>query len=795
MLVRRISVPICAFLLLFAFLSGANLSAKPVLTKSKYLIATLHDGATGTVSPGTTSYPLVYYPDRSAESALETDYWTIEEQGDGRYSFRNTSTLKYISYDASRADRTALVLTDNLGDNLSSLFTFELKREGNLSYYMIRSVNNPEKVWDRRNVQYESLYPVGVYSEAGSNNEYFIFYDLEGNAVADDMSGNPLLPGIGKTLGAFRNYADSILFDSKTPAVDTQKKEFYLTVPESQIGEAISMNVRFKLKNTAHSLVIDNQSVANGKTFSFGTVSATRSRTIEIRNGSTVVASGTLHFTCLPMVQIYTESSIGSVYNLSKLSVTEPEKPDSAEVILMNIKTRGALASGFPKKAYAIKLKEPDGVTAMDRSFFELRDDNNWILDAMYVDPARMRNRVSTDLWNDFAVKPYFYESEPKLINGTRGRFVEVFLNDAWHGLYCMTEKLDRKQLKLKKMEITDNPSTITQRGGLYKGSSWTTATLFGNRFWDGREQTMPVSYSNYAETWSGFEVKYPDLGDGEPVDWKPLVDALTVSSYFTGDANFESKVATYFDLPVFLDYYLFIELLLASDNQGKNTYLSVYNQKNSPMITVSPWDLDGVWGRRWDGSSNLTRPDQDFDTFLSTHEHAQNNLFLRLKSLNHNDYRNRLKERYRELRASWFSLQSLMARFERNSNLFIKSGAFTREQSKWPVDDIAAETEFLSSWIQRRLAYLDNQYLGIPYTIVADEPRPAVALYPNPTQGALTISNLIPGDQIQILSLQGAVITLLQATGTEMPIDISHCAPGVYLVRTNGNAAKIVKK
>jgi hypothetical protein len=781
-------------IILFAFLSSIALSAKPILTKSKYLIAVLSNGAIGTVSPGTADYPLVYYLDRNTESALESDYWIIEEQEDGYYSFRNAFSQKYIRYNGSPVDRTALVLTDDLPDE-SALFTLELKRSGNLSYYIIHTLNNPNKVWDKREGQYDSLYPVGVYDRIGGDNECFIFYDSDGNFVDDDSDNEILLPGTGKTLGAFQNYADSILFDSKTPAVDTPKKEFYLTVPESQMGNRISMNVRFKLKNTTHSLFIDNKAVVSDGTFDFGTVSATDRRKIEIRDGSTALASGTLCFTCLPLVQIYTESDINAVYNLSKLSVTEPEKPDSAEVVSMNIKIRGASASGLPKKAYAIKLKEPDGATSMDRSFFGLRDDNNWILDAMYIDPARMRNRVSTDLWNDFAVKPYFYESEPKLVNGTRGRFVEVFLNDAWHGLYCMTEKLDRKQLKLKKMEISDNPPSVTQRGGLYKASSWTTATLLGNNVWDGYSHSMSVTYDNNSETWSGFEVKYPDLGDGEPVDWKPLLDAITVSSYLTNNAVFREKIATYFDLPVFLDYYLFIELMLASDNQGKNAYFSVYNQKKSPMITISPWDLDGTWGRRWEGSSGRTGPEQDFDTFVTQHEHAQNNLFLRLKALNYDNYNDKLKERYRELRGSLFSYESLMERFERYYDLFVKSGAAVREQNKWYINDFAYEMQFLSQWIQSRLAYLDNQYLGGSYTFIGNKMNPHKRMILNQIRNSLILSNLNAGDRVEIMSLQGSVIYLMQATGAEVSIDMNRYAPGVYLVKIDGDVAKIVKK
>ncbi len=138
-------------------------------------------------------------------------------------------------------------------------------------------------------------------------------------------------------------------------------------------------------------------------------------------------------------------------------------------------------------------------------------------LDAMYIDPARMRNRVSTDLWLDFSKPVYYAQSEPGMFNGTRGFFVEVFLNNTYNGLYCMTEKIDRKQLNLKKLKYSADSTTVTQRGALYKASSWSIGTQLGNpNTWG--TSTLPA-YDNKSESWTAFEVKYPDLGDGEPVE------------------------------------------------------------------------------------------------------------------------------------------------------------------------------------------------------------------------------------------------------------------------------------
>lgn len=68
----------------------------------------------------------------------------------------------------------------------------------------------------------------------------------------------------------------------------------------------------------------------------------------------------------------------------------------------------------------------------LDRTLLGLRSDNYWILDAMVVDPARMRNRVGMDLWNDMATPPYYAASGRSVRTGVRGRLVEVFVNGAY---------------------------------------------------------------------------------------------------------------------------------------------------------------------------------------------------------------------------------------------------------------------------------------------------------------------------------------------------------------------------
>jgi hypothetical protein len=95
-----------------------------------------------------------------------------------------------------------------------------------------------------------------------------------------------------------------------------------------------------------------------------------------------------------------------------------------------------------------------------------MRSCSSWILDAMAIDRICMRNRVAFDIWNDFSRLPYDSGFERR--NGTEGRFVEVYINDRYYGIYCMSDRINRNLLNLKKVS-EDEGGSITVRGVLYK--------------------------------------------------------------------------------------------------------------------------------------------------------------------------------------------------------------------------------------------------------------------------------------------------------------------------------------
>ena len=118
------------------------------------------------------------------------------------------------------------------------------------------------------------------------------------------------------------------------------------------------------------------------------------------------------------------------------------------------IRYRGGTSVSHEKKSFSIKLVDEAG-EKQNANILGIREENSWILDAMAIDRTRMRNRVCFDVWNDMSQTPY--ETAYGNRNGTAGEFVEVFINGSYHGLYCMSDKIDRKLLGLKKTKKDEN--------------------------------------------------------------------------------------------------------------------------------------------------------------------------------------------------------------------------------------------------------------------------------------------------------------------------------------------------
>lgn len=357
------------------------------------------------------------------------------------------------------------------------------------------------------------------------------------------------------------------------------------------------------------------------------------------------------------------------------------------------LRYRGASSLQYEKKSFAIKLLDSDGEN-LDANVFGIRKENDWILDAMAIDRIRMRNRVCFDIWNEISKTPYKTDFDNR--NGTLGHFVEVYLNGDYHGLYCMTDKIDRKLLGLKKAKEQSDGS-IYVRGVLYKGEAWTDAT---------RMAGYDTSESFDEESWNGWELQYPDDYPCYNA-WKPMMNLIDFCN--TRNAFFKLHYRQHFYYDNLVDYAIFIMAHNIIDNNVKNTHFSCPDINVNETFLITPWDLDCSLGGLYDGSH--------YDIYTKISELTSNYLYYQLYVYNVDNFRERMKERWQELLSGIMSADNFNARLDAYAKIFKESGAWQREYEKWndnPVPlDLDAELEYVKNWYVNNMAAL-NKILGV---------------------------------------------------------------------------------
>ncbi len=384
----------------------------------------------------------------------------------------------------------------------------------------------------------------------------------------------------------------------------------------------------------------------------------------------------------------YTELPIVSISTQNRKIVNDPkvngefyllEKGKTFSFYHIGIELRGGVSQSYPKKSYSIELwKDKSGVDKEKVSLLEMRKDDDWILDGLWNEPLRIRDYTAHGLWLEMGRVQY------KNINtkiGIDRKYCELFLNGKYKGVYYLGEKIDRKQLDLTK-------NIIQLEGELYKGYTWADGVTY-----DGVE-----AFSNNQLTWSGYEAKYPkDLGE---VDWSNLhefVNFIINSS----QSDFDKEISSRIDIDNVIDYYIFLNLIYGGDNTGKNVYTARLN--SSSLYFFVPWDMDGTFGNNWKG-----------ERINRTEGILSNGLYDKLLSFP--EFRNQAKVRWNELRNAQLKTTYLVKLFKDNYDELVRNGVYDREALVAGITNNYSNTEidFISSWIERRVLFLDSYFNGL---------------------------------------------------------------------------------
>lgn len=430
--------------------------------------------------------------------------------------------------------------------------------------------------------------------------------------------------------------------------------------------------------NERYNIFINDQYVVSGDSYNFNIPTHDSSFSVDI------VYQGQhnkyqLEFTLLPIVRIY--------YNYKKI-LDEPKGPAVFSLVPVNgkcitehcgVETRGGTANLKPKKSIGIEFWDDfEYRKEKNQLLLGMYTNDDWMLDAMYIDPSKMRNRVSFDLWEKMQNDALGNDLDV-LKSTIHGRYVEVFMNDEYHGLYCLSELFDAEHLG-----ITDKTE---QTGYLYKSEGWTDATRIVDA------PCIKVDADNH---WCGWEQKFPEFE--EEGEWKPLYNFVKFVAE-SSDEQFKNELSQYLVVDQVIDFYLLASIMYGYDNVGKNCYLAS-ESKNMPFY-ILPWDMDATWGCNHRGEH--LGHDKPITPFL----------LERLVMSDPEGFTHKLKKRYSYLRENLFTLQMLNSMFIKYEKLLVVSGASKRENERWPKNksDLHTEVGYISEWIECRMDYLDEYF------------------------------------------------------------------------------------
>jgi hypothetical protein len=422
-----------------------------------------------------------------------------------------------------------------------------------------------------------------------------------------------------------------------------------------------------------YTVTIKDDFVHSNENYDFGNIILGEPIPIKMVKNDTIIIDYDLIFTTLSTISISTIDSILDEPKVFSEIILNDIENNQAYQLFAGIEIRGGTSQWYPKKSYDIEFwNDSSGIETRKESLFSLRNDDDWHLDAMFVDLSRSRGILGMDTWSSFARSNHLsIESEARLAQ--RGHLVELIVNNQYTGIYSMNEQLDRKQLQLKK-----------DSGLLYKTTSWSDEILFL-----GIDSEPEASL-----TWEGYELKYPDLAIIE--NWNPLYNLVNLVAY-SGDEEFLNNIDSMLNIDNAIDYWLFINAIQANDNGGKNMF--IYRYEMGEPLAFTAWDLDLTFGNK----------NTVWTVNVSDERIISNNLFDRLFELNANNYRSKVKVRWEQIYTD--NLYSdIVSRLNKKINKINTSGANIRENNRWNIEtDYNQKLQYIISWLEVRLDYLDN--------------------------------------------------------------------------------------
>lgn len=419
-----------------------------------------------------------------------------------------------------------------------------------------------------------------------------------------------------------------------------------------------------------------------------------------------------------PLAQVFINTNGGTIVDEPKISSDAILVMDADTVYNgnMGIEFRGASSQTiFPKKSYGLETWDANNED-INVSLFNMPEEEDWILHGPYSDKALMRNILIYDLSRDIGQ----YAS--------RCLFVDLTINNQYQGVYVFMEKLKRDgdRIDVNKLKEDENSGEDLTGGYILKIDK-----TAGNNLGEGynAQNSFVSSYSppNAVDNQNiYFLYEYPDAEDITDAQknyigtyMSDFENALASDDFTNADTGY----AAYIDVSSFIDFFLLNELSNNVDGYRLSTYM--HKDKNDKLKMGPIWDFNLAFGNADycdGGSTNVWT--------YKFNERCPNDFWLVPfwweKLMQDPAYVTQLKERWLTLRSSQLSNAAILGRISDYQAVLNESGSANENFETWPVlgtyiwpnnfvgSSYDQELDYLSSWIENRLSWLDTEIAGL---------------------------------------------------------------------------------
>jgi hypothetical protein len=376
----------------------------------------------------------------------------------------------------------------------------------------------------------------------------------------------------------------------------------------------------------------------------------------------------------------------------------------------VGIEIRGTYSATLPQKPYGFETRDSLG-NNLNVSLLNMPAENDWILLANYNDKVFMRNTLAFDLFR----KMGHYQMNT--------RICEVILNDAYQGIYVLTEKIkrDKNRVNISKLTSADTSGNDVTGGYIIK-IDYDDGT--GKDGWVSnypaidRPGSRPYFVYHYPKPYEILNKQKQYIQS-----YITRIDSVLRSPNWTDSSEGYRK---YLNVSAFIDYFIVGEVSRNVDAYKKSAYFYKDRDDKDGRLQPGPvWDFDWAWKNI--NECMVDGIDGSGWTYLISSVCRSKPVppGWVVKLLDDDAFANELRTRYNQLRKTILS-EEYFNHYIDSVNALV-SEAQVRHYEKWPilgknvgtpeVDEqpktFEGEITKFKNWISTRIKWLDVNMPG----------------------------------------------------------------------------------